>query len=134
MYDYTDNTVVNGKTSTNQEFTALHMAARGGHLGLVNTLLQHPLINVNITDSDDCTPLHHACYHGYTDIVMALHDANFCCTNQGGDSPLHLAVSNHHFGVFLALKECEPFSEKYSRNPQFIGLQVRKGNEGGILR
>lgn len=124
LYVPTDATTVNGKTVNSQEFTALHMVTQGGHLNLVNTLLQHPLIDVNVTDSGNCTPLHHACYHGYTGIVMALHDANFCCTNQEGDSPLHLAISNQHIGIFSALKECDPFSEKYARNPQFIQLQV----------
>ena len=122
---YADSDSVNGKTRNNQEYTALHMAVRSGNLCLVTQLLKHPCIDVNLTDVDDWTPLHHACFRGFTEITLALVNADFYCRNQEGDSPLHLAASNLHTSIFTALHECEPFCEKYHRKPEFLGLKVR---------
>ena len=46
--------------------------------------------------------------------------------NHAGDSPLHLAASNHHTTIlFSELRECESFCKKYCEKPEFLGLKVR---------
>ena len=125
MCDYADSDTVNSKASKNPKYTALHMAVRSGKLSLVTQLLQHPRIDVNVTDADNSTPLHHACRRGFTEIVLALVNANFCCRNRKGYPPLHLAAANQHTSVFTALLECEPFCARYCHNPDFLGLKVR---------
>ena len=48
------------------------MAARHGHLDIVKLLLQHPDIDVNLQDKDDCTALMIAIIGGNKDIVELL--------------------------------------------------------------
>lgn len=103
------------------------MAVQSGSDSLVMHVLKHPNIDVNVTDADDWTPLHHACHRGLTNTVMALHlrNADFCCLNYEENSPLHIAASNQHTAIFSALNDCEPFCEKYGGNPKFLDLKVR---------
>jgi hypothetical protein len=41
--------------------TALHNACRGGHVGMVQVLLLHPRINVNLLNRGGCTPFRLSC-------------------------------------------------------------------------
>ena len=118
---------MNEKSTSGQEFTALHFAVRSDNDNdaLVNLLLQHPLIDINVMDADDWTPLHHACHRGFYKTVVALQNADFCRLNHEGDSPLHLAASSHHITIFSKLKECESFCTKYCESPEFLGLKVK---------
>ena len=113
-------------SSNDQEYTALHLAVRGDTDSdrLVSVLLEHPQIDMNVKDSDDWTPLHHACHRGFCRTVVALQNADFCCLNHEGDSPLHLAASNQHFDIFSALFECKSFRERYRGNPKFLAVKV----------
>ena len=52
--------------------TALHLACAGGHTELVSTLWQIFDLEVNATDNDGRTPLHHASLRGHADTVAAL--------------------------------------------------------------
>ena len=119
--------VVNKKSTSGQEFSALHIAVRSDNDNdaLVKLLLQHPLIDMNVTDADDWTPLHHACHRGFHKAVVALQNADFYRINHEGDSPLHLAASSHHITIFSKLKECESFCTKYREKPEFLRLKVR---------
>jgi ankyrin repeat protein len=125
-----DSDSVNGKSTSGQEFTALHLAVRcdSDNDALVTLLLQHPQIDINVTDADDWTPLHHACHRGFYKTVVALQNADFCRINHEGDSPLHLAASSHYTTIFSELRECESFCKKYSKKPEFLGLKDQDGN------
>ena len=122
-----DSESVNAK-SKDQEFTALHLAVRGDmdNDKLVSALLRHPKIERDVRDSDDWTPLHHACHRGLINSVLALQNANFCCVNYEGDSPLHLAAANQHAAIFSALSKCESFRKKYVGNPELLEAKVSK--------
>jgi ankyrin repeat protein len=52
--------------------TALHQAAELGYLGVVQALLLHPEIKVNVADRDGWTPLIYASFRDHGDIVKAL--------------------------------------------------------------
>ena len=122
---YTDSQFVNG-ISKAEGFTALHLAVQGetDNDRLVSVLLQHRHIDVDARDADEWTPLHHACYRGFYRTVVALQNADFCCRNHEGDSPLHLAASNRHFTTFSVLSKCEAFRERYQGNNDFLDLKV----------
>jgi ankyrin repeat protein len=129
LVDFLDSDCVNGK-SRGQEFTALHLAVRGDgdNDRLVFTLLRHPQIDVDVKDSDDWTPLHHACHRGLCKSIVALQNADFCLLNHEGDSPLHLAAANQHTAIFSALFESETFKKKYIRDPSFPEVKDMDGN------
>ena len=93
---------------------------------LVSALVHHPKIDLNVRDSDDWTPLHHACHRGLCKSVIVLQDAQFCCLNYERDSPLHLAAANQHSDIFAALYESESFRTKYVGNPEFLEMKVSK--------
>ena len=87
--------IVNERSKDHEQATALHLAVKGDsdNDGLVSTLLQHLKIDTNIQDAEKWSPLHHACQRGFSKSVLALHCADFCCLDNEGDSPLHLAAS-----------------------------------------
>ena len=91
---------------------------------LVSALLKHPKIGMNVQDANGWTPLHHTCQQGFWMAVSALQHADFCCVNSDEDSPLHLAVSNHHTKIFEELAESEAFQTRYANNPTFIEVKV----------
>ena len=68
----------------------LHLAARGGHLDVVNLLLEHG-VDVN-TMSDAGTALHEAGLYGKTEVVKSLlaHGVNVDAKNSMGQSTLDL--------------------------------------------
>ena len=113
-------------TSKDQGLTALHIIVRGetDNERLVSTLLNHPRINVNVQDGEKWTALHHLCQRGFPGAVLSLQTADFCCLNQEGDSPLHLAAANLHSNIFSRLAECESFKTRYRNNPCFTELKV----------
>lgn len=89
-------------TETGNDFTALHLAAREGHKGVLSRLLRCPSILVNVQDSDGLTPLHYACMHGQAEVVrMLLENRQRNVNSKANDksTPLHLAVKNGHIAT-----------------------------------
>ncbi|CAI8040068.1 Transient receptor potential cation channel subfamily A member 1 homolog [Geodia barretti] len=129
LVEFLDSECINEK-SKEKEFTALHLAVRGDNENdrLVLALLRHPKVELDVKDSDDWTPLHHACYRGFCNIVIALQNANFCCLNHEGDSPLHIAAANQHTAIFTALSQCQTFKETYAGNRVFLEAKDSEGN------
>ena len=112
--------------SIDQEFTALHLAVHGDidNERLVTAIMKHTEINVNEKDVDGWTPLHHACHRCFFKSVVALQNADFCCTNNDGDTPLHLAIKGKHTEIFSALNECDTFKDAYFEQPKFLEATV----------
>ena len=65
----------NVNATTSSGMSALHWAARNGHVGLVKLLLQQEGIRRNSKDSNDQTPMLGAAENGFIDIVKLLSPA-----------------------------------------------------------
>lgn len=88
--------------------TALHIAATGNHLAMVNFLL-NAKANVNIANIDGSIPLHSAAEQGHAAIAKALLNAHAggigTLKKDGkGRTPLHLAVVSDGATVTLLLE------------------------------
>ena len=94
----------------------------------VKILIHHPHIQLDVQDAEGLTPLHHACTHGFADIVLSLRDADFCIANTEGDFPLHLAASEYKTSVFSALKQDQVFNDKCITSTKFKCQQDSDGN------
>ncbi|CAG0878943.1 unnamed protein product [Darwinula stevensoni] len=73
--------------------TALHWAARGGHIQCVERLLKAPKVEINVPNKMGDTALHLASYKGHTDVIQILldHGSNPRMTNRDGKMPIALA-------------------------------------------
>lgn len=94
------------KTETGNGFTALHLAAREGHKGVVIRLLRCATMLVNTVDNDGLTALHYACMHGQAEVVKMLlgnplRDVNAEANDKS--SPLHLGVKSGHIPTVIEL-------------------------------
>ena len=96
--------------------TALHFAAMGGHVGLVEALLSWGA-TVDPQTHDGFTPLHVACQEGHLSIVLALLKAGASVTlpKQGGSSAIHIAAQYNKVEVVRTLLEhgCHPDMVRY---------------------
>ena len=87
--------------------SAVHLAARGGHLALLRDVLLPCKANLLARTERGCTPLALAAEEGHADFVVLLLEegANANLTALGGVTPLMLAVSNGHVEVARVLRE-----------------------------
>ena len=75
-------------------FTALHYAARNGHTEVVDSLIDQPTLQVNAVDKDGNTALIHAVTNEHVDVVRELltrDDLNVSIRNRAGNSALIIA-------------------------------------------
>ncbi|CAG2191428.1 unnamed protein product [Mytilus edulis] len=88
----------------NCQQTPLHIATEGGHLPLVNMLVERN-VDVNMCDNNGQSPLYLACEMRHIDIVkiLLLHNANMHLVDNNKRSPFH-AVCN---GLSLPPTEIE---------------------------
>lgn len=77
-----------------QRLTPIHFAAQNGHNNVIDVLLKYGA-NVNETDHDSWTALHHAAYQGRGETVSFLlsRSADFTLKNQMYCTPLHVACT-----------------------------------------
>jgi ankyrin repeat protein len=77
-----------------------------GHTKVVQLLLENSA-DVNTTDKDGNSPLHHACSRGHTDVVRLLlkNDANVNAINNEDNTPLYIACRYGHTIVVKLLLE-----------------------------
>ncbi len=71
--------------------TLLHVAAKNGHLDIVQEL--HTIVDINATDADFNTPLHLAYLRGHDDVVLflcALPEIDIRLTNANDQTPFEL--------------------------------------------
>ncbi|KAK7090121.1 hypothetical protein V1264_009963 [Littorina saxatilis] len=79
-------------------YTALHYAARSGHLQVCRLLLSHGSDVNSVTNTGQATPLHRAAYMGHHDLVKLLlqHKADPLATDADFMTPLHKAAERGH--------------------------------------
>jgi ankyrin repeat protein len=84
--------------------TALFLASQEGHVNICRDLIEIVIVDVNIPDNDDYTPLLVASENGYSDIVLALLDAgaDVYAKNKSGKTALDLATDSE---IIAMLKE-----------------------------
>lgn len=93
----------------NSGVSALHQAARNGHLEMIKVMLEKG-VDINITEDEPAesgnTPLHVACIYGHGDIVKLLEEngADSTMQNVNGELPAHHAVMKKKFGGDLDSK------------------------------
>ena len=83
------------------------MASNYGNLQVVQHLLRHPEVQVNLQERIGSTALHLATYKGYTAIVEALlgHPGiDINCQDHAGSTPLHAAASQNHQDIVAMLR------------------------------
>ncbi|XP_037070457.1 integrin-linked protein kinase homolog pat-4-like [Pollicipes pollicipes] len=81
-------------------FSPLHWAAKYGHVGIVEMLIQRGA-RIGATNMGDDTPLHLAAAHGHRPVVQLLlrSKADVNLTNEHGNTPLHYACFWSYQGI-----------------------------------
>ncbi|MCP4746092.1 MAG: hypothetical protein GY874_08110 [Desulfobacteraceae bacterium] len=97
--------------------SALHAAARNGHVDAAKVLLSHFDIEVNWPDKDGWTPLYWAANNGHADVVIELLSHPNIATEQPNyerPTSLYAAAKNGHLDVVKVLYDQEgPPDRKY---------------------
>jgi ankyrin repeat protein len=96
--------------TTESGYVPLGLAARNGHVAIVQTLLRAKAININHqTKNGGLTPLFLASKGGHVDVVRLLIqkkcDVNICSKLEAGISPLAIASKNGHTDIVDLLVE-----------------------------
>lgn len=104
----------------NSGYTALHYAARSGHLAICRILLDNGIC-VNETTHGGSTALHRAAMMGHDPIVKLLltRKANPLLQDSDGKTALHRAAENEHYESCQILLQHEP---------SLVRATDRKGN------
>ncbi|XP_046739305.1 rabankyrin-5 isoform X1 [Diprion similis] len=95
---------------TTTKDTLLHILAREGKEDAALFLIEYPIKNLSVQNSEGYTILHEACKAGLENLTRALVKRNMptdVVTLLHGDAPIHLAISKQHHGVLMALLEAE---------------------------
>lgn len=94
----------------NAGYTALHYAARNGHINICNILLSYGAYIDSQTRSGKATPLYKAAVAGKEDVVKLLiqHGAKIDLQDADGKTPLHKAAENKKHSIIKILLEACP--------------------------
>ena len=94
---------VNAKNNNGE--TALHLAAKNGHLAIVEELFKMP-VHAQAKNNDGETALHLAAKNGHIDIVeviLAKGRMDINTTNKRQETALHIAARNGHTDIVISL-------------------------------
>ncbi|QOD38383.1 ankyrin repeat domain-containing protein [Candidatus Wolbachia massiliensis] len=93
--------------ATNESWTPLHNTIKISDVYVTKNILKTGKIDLNATDKDGWTVLHHAIHNGHLDKVKYLVEegADFEIKDKGGKSPLDLAVDNQNNEIVEFLQE-----------------------------
>ncbi len=115
--------------------TPLHMAAAGGHKGIVRILLRHGLGRDQV-DEAGATPLHHAVRNGHADVVkLFLKFPDLVNTpDSSGATCVHLAAAAGHTSVLDLLLRYGDIDVNTRRNDQSTALHLAaaEGHESAV--
>lgn len=112
-------------------WTALHMAAWGGHDRIIKKLLTK-FADINSANDDGKTALHCACQYGRLEAVKTLIDkkADVNRKNKLEETPLHYACDNGHLEVAITLiKKGANVQSKSERGYTSLHYACRSGHE-----
>ena len=104
-------------------YTALHYAARHGHLNVCKILLICGANPNCLTPAGKASPLHRAAYSGHSDIVeiLAKHGAKLDSIDVDGQTALHKAAQKSHTEVIQVLMKENPslssIRDKWHKQP-----------------
>ncbi|KIE06236.1 hypothetical protein NF27_AW00010, partial [Candidatus Jidaibacter acanthamoeba] len=87
--------------------TALHLATRRKNVKMAKLLLEQPLININIKDWDEQTPLQNALYNGYDEIAKLIleHNPGVKTADIKGNTVIHLCLIGSKINLIPLLVE-----------------------------
>lgn len=85
--------------------TALYLACQEGHDAMVDLLLQHSTVALNICKDGGVSPLYISCHEGHEKCVRKLleHKAEVNIRNDRGATPLYIAVQKNHTPICHAM-------------------------------
>lgn len=109
----------------NNRIPALCLAAKSGHLGLVELLIEHRC-SLNQCDENGLSALHYACNYLQINVARLLlkNRADPNAVNKNGYCPLHLAVHLRSLGMLSAFR-CSVSTIPFS--PELVTLLVQSG-------
>lgn len=89
--------------------TPLHEACQGGHLRVLELLVEHVKDSIDIRDKWDRTPIHTSAFHGELECLRLLSDkgANLTAGDVNGAQASHLAAERNHRNIIEFLYEKE---------------------------
>ena len=119
----------------------LHMAVKGGHMNLMQSLLTHPCIDANSPNEDGLSPLLIAASYGRTDIVRILLDncrksIDMTARDRSGSTALMIAVIHGYLDVVrIILVHCarRAKTQVYDQGIRSLIMAVSGGNQGLVL-
>ena len=87
--------------------TPIHIAAKNGHLSIVQYLIEKQNVNKDIKGNYEKTPFHYACEKGHLPIVEYLisKGANIEAKDEHGDYVIHFACKGGHLSIVQYLIE-----------------------------
>lgn len=119
------NVEINKATLRNKN-TPLFRAAAKGHIDVVNSLLQYPGIDPNITSRDGYTPLYTALYYDHIEVVMALLNApqiDILLAPKNGETVFDLVKKKQNPDITRAIDKITLFRSNANNNTKSTSSQ-----------
>ena len=106
-----DEHIISGDSTMPNLNTALHLSSQRGMSNIVDYLINHPTIELDINAQNEfgLSPLHFACIGGHSDVVSMLLKRGAIPTSRTATeaTPLHLAASSGSHEICEMLIKCD---------------------------